>query len=54
MRQRMYGDLQGYGSLLVVPGFWAEALHVWETDPLAGEVSWREVECVPLRAATSP
>ena len=48
VRERLYGDLQGYGSLLIVPGFWAEALHVWETDPNAGEEAWREIMRIPL------
>jgi hypothetical protein len=47
-RERLYGDVQSYSTLLVVPGFWAEALHVWETDASKGEASWREIARIPL------
>ena len=47
-RERLYGDLQGYSTLLIEPGFSVHALHVWQADLAAGEASWREVACIPL------
>ena len=48
-RERLYGDLQGFSTLLIEPGFWAEALHVWDTSAPAGsEAQWHEISCFPL------
>jgi hypothetical protein len=53
--ERLYGGLQGYGSLLIEPGFWASALHLWATPcPPHGSTDdknisgWRHVCTVPL------
>lgn len=32
VRQRLYGDEQGYQSLLVEPGFWAKSAGLWQTN----------------------
>ena len=50
VRERLYGDLQNYSTLLIDNTFEATALHVWETDAAAGEQNWREVGKVELGA----
>lgn len=50
VRERLYGDVQNYATLLIDNTFEAGALHVWETDPAAGEVAWREVGRIALAA----
>ena len=54
-RERLYGEMQGFKTLLVEPGFWAEALHVWDTNAPAGsEEQWHEVAVFPLAATATP
>ena len=49
-RERLYGDQQGE-SLLADTGFWADALHLWQTDGADKRLkSWREVARFPLQA----
>ena len=47
-RERLFGDAQGYSTLLINPGFWAHKLHVWYTNAEAGEDTWQEVACIEL------
>jgi hypothetical protein len=47
-RERLYGNMQGYQSLLHAPGFAVSALHVFETPFPADEADWREVGVFPL------
>jgi hypothetical protein len=53
VQERLYGPLQGYGSLLVETGFWVTALHVYETPWPADEASWPHVARFSLSEAAS-
>jgi hypothetical protein len=48
VRERLYGDVQNYNSLLVENAFEAKALQIWETDPTGSEDSWREIKRIAL------
>lgn len=49
-RERLYGNAQGFQSLLVDTGFWASALHVFSTAG-SDETNWKEIATVPLTDA---
>ena len=47
--ERLYGEMQSYESLLPDTGFWAESLHLWETDGSDTSLaSWKEIAVFPL------
>lgn len=46
---RLYGDMKGYGTLLVETGFWAETLQVWATPAADKSLqTWKMVASYPL------
>ena len=51
-RERLYGNAQGFQSLLIDTGFWANSLHVFDTGD-SDEGKWKEVVCVPLPESAS-
>eukprot|EP00892_Ulva_mutabilis_P002448 jgi/Ulvmu1/12203/UM085_0067.1 len=51
-RERLYGNAQGFQSLLIDTGFWAGALHVFDTGD-SDERKWREIACIQLPEAAS-
>lgn len=48
VRERLYGDVQNYNSLLIENAFVAKALQIWETNASESEENWHEIARIEL------